>query len=255
MGVRAARREARSCGGILKGKNLLKKLYLNIKMTKNKVKSGYAFHIIVSPREYSLSLSELLNDYLSKHCHSYVISEETGENGHQHVDAFAEFNSMKRVDNLQISIRTLYEKIIPKQELQNVKVKINFMVPDLKYGYGYSLKEGNPLYSVGISEDYKKEALQFYLENSEKVEDMKAQDKNGTQSCDQFVEQLINFLKLQDRQLLKKLNYVEDQMQMYYRLNLHKLPFSQYSKINWKRLTEYVCDRLYYFISEDEDAS
>lgn len=223
---------------------------------KSKVKSGYAFHIIVSPREYSLSLSELLNDYLSKHCHSYIISEETGENGHQHLDAFAEFNSMKRVDNLQISIRNLYEKIIPKQELQNIKVKINYLVPDLKYGYGYSLKEGNPLYIVGITEDYKKEALQFYLENSEKVEDLKQKDKEGIVTVDAFVENLIEYLKQQDHRLLHKKEYMEDHVQTYYRYNLHKLPFSQYAKLSWNKVTAYVYDRLYVHItSGEEDAS
>lgn len=146
--------------------------------------SSLYYHVVFSPRE--LVSSQPLIDWLLKKKYPHILTLEHGDNKHPHLEMFLELHKILRDDKLKPMLMKLYPDI-PKTESKNVKVTINRIDPDPRYGYGYSLKE-----TIKSSSDYyfdsKVLSTSFTPEEHQQYFEYYQQHKaNVTQKLKQFV--------------------------------------------------------------------
>lgn len=126
------------------------------------------FHVVLSP-ECCPPILPLVN-YAKNHCVRYVCAYEYGANGHKHIDAFMEFKDEKRQDHVRRAILNLY-KSIPESQLINCKFMINHRDPNPLYGFGYSLKENEEIYT-NLDIDTQIESLEYYYKHKDRVKEL-----------------------------------------------------------------------------------
>lgn len=210
-----------------------------------RIKSKFV-HIVLSPRE--CPEPSILINYLKEKATNYVVAREFGTNGHEHLEAYVEFPDEKRQDKVKEVLRKLYPEI-PKEEFINVKVSINHLDTDERYGYGYSLKEGNIVAST-LTPQQEREALHYYYSKKELIETKISQLQPPKRiTLDFIADSLLDTVKLYYSHSRNKLERGENitwlcQEFLYYFTKKHKIPFSLYQKMSKEKLVDYVLDHL-----------
>lgn len=210
-----------------------------------RIKSKFV-HIVLSPRECPDPYPLL--KYLKEKAFNYVVAREFGTNGHEHLEAYVEFPEEKRQDKVKEVLRKLYPDI-PKEEFINVKVSINHLDTDERYGYGYSLKEGNILAST-LTPQQELDALYYYNSKKELIQQKISQLQAPKRiTLDFIADSLLDCVVAYYKSSRKKLERGENiswlcQEFLYYFTKEHKIPFSLYQKMSKEKLVEYVLDHL-----------
>lgn len=132
------------------------------------------FHIVISTKELQ-NIDELEAYYVGlKHISSYIITQEHGTNGHAHLDSFIILTQNKRQDKVREHlIKSLYKHVDPKEHI-NIRVVVNHIDPDPRYGIGYALKEDPVVVRTNIDKEYRNASIDYYFFNKDKVEKVKA---------------------------------------------------------------------------------
>jgi len=214
-------------------------------MSADSKKSKY-LHIIISPKEFQDP--SVLHCYLEKWCSNYIISKELGENGHEHIDAFCEYKKEVRRDYQKKKILSLYPEV-PKEEHINIRVVSNTIDTDPRYGYGYSLKEDNVLYTT-FSEDEHREFLDYYNSQKNKVkesyEKLKSEKKElfKTPTIKSFGILLKDFLDdyFRDHKVTPGDADIEHITNQFLRMKVkdNTVEFDLFSKINVEKLVNFA---------------
>lgn len=150
-------------------------------------------HVVLSPRE--CPPMEPLRDYLCNKSVYYLISKEYGSNGHAHIEAFFRLRKPMRPDNFKTNVlKKIYQ--FSREEWRNVKVKINYIDSDPKYGYGYAWKESPEEYYTNLSVEYLDQCLEYYNEQKSRVDKIKKDiSKNtGQITIDRVFSDLLTYL-------------------------------------------------------------
>lgn len=107
--------------------------------------------IIISPKEYQ-DPSRLLQ-YLKKWECKYIISKHMDDKGCCSINAFCEYKKEVRRDYQKKKILALYPDI-QKDEQSSIRVITHVIDKDQRYGYGYTLKHGDVLYTTFSDEEH-----------------------------------------------------------------------------------------------------
>lgn len=200
-------------------------------------------HLVVSPKD--LPSSEVLHAWVQRHANQYVISLETGTNGHPHYDVFFELKQDFQTSRLDSLKRSLIKKFpeIPKNELKNIKFTNNKIDDNPLYGYGYALKEGNPLYTT-LDEFYQADCLTYYETHCDKVrtslEKLKT-SKITFFSLDQIADGCVKFVRdYYDDKKLDETQNIDWLIREYFKFAKKYILYSVYQKINIEKLSEFV---------------
>lgn len=246
----------------------------------NKKPMSLHYHVIISTKD--LVDPDVLVKWLYVHKYDHVLSLEHGDNGHPHLDCFITLHKELRNDKLKPKILKLYPDI-PKSELKNIKVVINKVDPDPDYGYGYTLKEViqylykgkfgaddivNPFYNVNskllsttLEKCYQLRALQYYLDHEQKVKENIQKFKPKKQSnklddigeaCAGFVLSYLSTNSKNEQQKPDPTANIDWLVTEYFRRNVDVKDFSNYSKINKEKLTDFCRDYAYQKMYEYE---
>lgn len=202
-------------------------------------------HVVLSTRE--LQDPEILRNYYEKNCKSFIISREVGTTGHPHLESFAHFKKSVGNDVVKRAILNLYPNI-PKVEHKNISVTINTIDANPSYGYGYSLKEGDIIYST-FDEFSHAEFTEYYEKHKDKVNKAKAEAKKDRpkiiSELDQIVNEIVLFISsYYELDEFKKFDETSNIMWLVDEYCTHlikekRLVFSLYQKINKEKLDEF----------------
>lgn len=195
-------------------------------------------HLVLSPKEQLESFP--LEQWLKGHCRNYILSLETGTNGHPHLECFLELIKPVRSDSLKRSILRLYPDI-PLPEQKNVKICINQLDPNPYYGYGYSLKEGNVITST-FDEFQHADFSEYYESARARVAALKAelQPKKKQFDIDQIADECVKYVDAYYEHRVLKEEPVTWLIAEYLKTVKAKLKFSVYQKINQEKLSEFI---------------
>lgn len=207
------------------------------------ISSDY-LHIVISPKE--LVSSDPILEFLKKYSLNYVLSLESGETGHLHLECYAQFPNKKRTDHIKSKIISMYPSI-PKNEQKNIRVCVNTIDPDPLYGYGYALKENNVI-STTLDPFQCADASDYYEKHVENVESAKKKSfkkMSPNLSINEFADGLLDFIHFyyQDRQYdsSENISWLIDNYRMSV-VKTRKFKFSDYQKLNSEKLELYVRD-------------
>lgn len=203
-------------------------------------------HLVVSTRE--CQDPQVLNSMLlaNKNLHQYLISVESGKSGHKHIECFVTFTKPYRKDKFKEMIVKLYD-ISSQIEKKNVKVTINKIDTDVRYGFGYAWKEAPEIYYTNLSTKYLDECLEYFKSREDAV-------KNALQKCntskkrymdiDDVAKQYYEFVKEYQNCLIDTTVSAAYEMPVLFRKFFcsieEEIPFSLYQKINHQKLVDYV---------------
>lgn len=198
------------------------------------VRSSLFHHIVVSIRNVDEECLNILKDYFFTKVDEYIIGKELGANNHPHLDAYVKFKKEMRPDAISRSLKTLLKhKTADTAELKNIKVCINTIDSDPRYGYGYSAKEGSyELYN--LTEEYIQESIQYYNDHIIKSKEPPKQCNIDTCTVDYFEYITKNYEAHPTPDELEKL-YLNYQMMF-----ATHLTGSQYQRFSFKKAEEHM---------------
>lgn len=211
------------------------------------------YHIVISTRE--LQDINILQKYYARHksTDKYIISVERGSTGHEHIESFVTFFKPQRQDKVREKILKIYD-INDKIERSNVKVVINKINEDVRYGYGYSWKEHPTTYITNLDTSYLDECLIYYLQEKDKVEQALAKTKlvNTKMTLDGIAESFYEFcvsakdegVSLISTEVASNSWEMPHMFLLYFTKTEHVIPFSLYQKINHHKLIDYINGRI-----------
>ena len=219
---------------------------------RKRAKSKY-LHIVLSPK--TIPSIEPLKDYLEKKALNYCIAVEYGiTGGNPHIDCFCEFPKEKRPDNFKQNVlkKTCYPDKFTDLEWRNIKVTINYIDEDPRYGYGYTMKETPEKYFTSLTEDYLRDCVEYFKENEARVNKIKAdiaKQSKGQKliTLDRVFSDLVKWIEATDPEFCSAFefpkfdNFTDDggrerkYSYIFYNFYIHlpyPIPHSLYSKIN-----------------------
>lgn len=222
-------------------------------------KESSDFHIVVSVLELQSidEMEQYLNDQLT--LNKYIITVESGQTGHQHLDCYVQFTKPKRQDKFRAHlIKSLYDHL-PKEQHRNIKVTVNYIDSNPLYAIGYSLKEDPKVVRTNYSVKDLSAGKDYYLANQEKVTKLKAEisnsHKNQSITVDSVAQAYLNFCISSG---FTSMYYTTPQPGYLSNKNIHhelswktfrptlkqSIPFSIYQKINQDKIIDWVDDEL-----------
>lgn len=174
---------------------------------KKRIKSKH-LHIVLSPKELPEVLP--LKDYLEKKAISYCMSVEYGAGANPHIDCFCEFYKEKRPDNFKQNVLKRLYNFHPA-EWKNVRVSVNYIDENPKFGYGYTMKEKPEIYHTNLPEDYLKECVEYYTEHKDRVDKikfdmLKTKDRVNQLTLDRVFADLVKWLTATHPQAITSLS-------------------------------------------------
>lgn len=220
------------------------------------------YHIVISTRE--LKDINILQKYYVKHksTDKYIISVESGKTGHKHIESFVTFSKPQRQDKVRERILKIYE-INDKIERSNVKVVINKINDDVRYGYGYAWKEHPITYLSNLEKSYLDECLKYYLAEKDRVEQALAKTKisSSRMTIDSIAESFYEFcvstqkedtVSLISNEVASNSWEMPQMFLLYFKRTEQVIPFSLYQKINHHKLIDYINGRIQREFSDDK---
>lgn len=150
------------------------------------------FHLVVSTKDKQEPLD--LVAFLSKHSQKYIVSVEYGQNGHPHLDSYFVLEKEQRQDKIRDKlIKNLYTHVDNKEKI-NIKVVVNTIDPDERYGFGYSFKENPREYWSNQSKKYLDECVDYYFKAKDKVKKSLDKFKEKPVTIDLISEMFLQYV-------------------------------------------------------------
>lgn len=208
-----------------------------------------AFHLVVSTRE--LQDSGELVAFLSKQSQKYIVSVEYGKNSHPHLDAFFILPKDVRQDKMRDKIiKTLYSHVDTKERI-NIKLIVNSIDTDERYGFGYSFKENPRQYYSSETKEYLDKCVEYYFRNKDLVKRSIKKFRDEPISIkligDMFLQSVIDGVSKRDLDRPASLihPHVDDYSFRYFIVMSDiDIPADMYQRINIEKMVDW-CNLMY----------
>lgn len=211
------------------------------------------WHLVISVQNL-VDYNVLLNKFLRKKATNYILSLESGETGHHHLECFFETIPNKngrypeKPDVYRRLIKSLFPEV-PDKEWKNMYLKQNKADPDPRFGYGYSLKEGKILASTFDNFEHA-DFSKYYEEHNERVmklvSELSVKDEKEIYTPNHMARDCVYFVKRWvNNRKIKRGDSISDIVIEFFRSDIKsKIPWTMYCKINKETLCEYVIDQI-----------
>lgn len=208
-----------------------------------------SFHLVVSTKE--LQEPTDLVSFLSKHATKYIVSVEYGKNGHPHLDSYFVLSKDQRQDKMRDKlIKNLYSHIDSKERI-NIKLVVNSIDSDERYGFGYSFKENPKQYWSNQPKEYLEKCVDYYHRNKDLVKQSIKKFKDEPVSIkligDMFLQSVIDGVSKRDLDRPTSLIHPHvDHYSFRYFIVMSDIdiPADMYQRINIEKMVDW-CNLMY----------